>query len=154
MNSSLSSSGVTTRSCFLRRCRSRSRRAVAPNLLSRRGFSTATARAAARTSRTSHGQLTVGFYVVESSGGAEDLHRQARERNATFGSYEPRVLHVQAILPVLRDRMRVHREHHVLGELGLDALADLRELDHRHPDRVARDVAEVVAAIAEARRDR
>ena len=32
-------------------------------------------------------------------------------------------------------------------ELGLDAFADLRELDHRHPDRVARDVAEVVAAV-------
>ena len=38
-------------------------------------------------------------------------------------------------------------------ELGLDALADLRELDHRHPDRVAGDVAEVVAAVGEARRD-
>ena len=39
-------------------------------------------------------------------------------------------------------------------ELGLDALADLRELDHRHPDRVAGDVAEVVAALREALRDR
>ena len=39
-------------------------------------------------------------------------------------------------------------------ELGLDALADLRELDHRHPDRVAGDVAEVEAAVEEALGDR
>ena len=61
MNSSLSSSGVTTRSCFLRFCRSRSLRAALPKRRSRRGLSTATASAAARTSNTSHGQLTVGF---------------------------------------------------------------------------------------------
>ena len=36
---------------------------------------------------------------------------------------------------------------------GLVALADLRELDHRHPDRVARDVAEPEAAVEEALRD-
>ena len=63
MNSSFSSSGATTRSCFLRFWRSRSRRAAAPKRASRRGFSTATARAAARTSNRSHGQLTVGFYA-------------------------------------------------------------------------------------------
>jgi hypothetical protein len=49
--------------------------------------------------------------------------------------------------------VRVHREHHPRRELGLDALADLRELDHRHPDRVPGDVAEVVAAVGEALRD-
>ena len=48
----------------------------------------------------------------------------------------------------------MHREDHVLAQLGLDALADLRMLDHRHPDRVARHVAEVVAAPREAGRDR
>ena len=84
----------------------------------------------------------------------DDLHRQVRERDAAVGGDEPRVLHVEAVLAVRGDRVRVHREDHVLRELGLDALADLRELDHRHPDRVAGDVAEVVAAIVEALRDR
>ena len=48
----------------------------------------------------------------------------------------------------------MHREDHVRGELGLDALAYLRVLDHRHPDRVAGHVAEVIAALREAGRDR
>ena len=38
-------------------------------------------------------------------------------------------------------------------QLRLVALADLRELDHRHPDRVAGDVAELEAAVDEALRD-
>ena len=59
MNSSFSSSGVMTLNCFFRRCRSRSRRAAEPKRRSRRGLSTAIARSAARTSNTSHGQLTV-----------------------------------------------------------------------------------------------
>ena len=50
--------------------------------------------------------------------------------------------------------MRVHREDHVLAQHGLVALADLRELDHRHPDRVAGDVAELEAAVEEALGDR
>jgi hypothetical protein len=49
--------------------------------------------------------------------------------------------------------VRVHGEDHVLRQLGLDSLADLRELDHRHPDRVAGDVAELVAAVDEPLRD-
>ncbi len=55
--------------------------------------------------------------------------------------------------PRVGDRVRVHREDHVLAELEVDALADLRVLDHRHADRVARHVAEVVAALGEALRD-
>src|SRR5437899_12051293 len=56
-------------------------------------------------------------------------------------------------MAVGRDRVRMHREDHVCGELGLDSLADLGELDHRHPDRVAGDVAELVSALGEALRD-
>ena len=40
------------------------------------------------------------------------------------------------------------------AQLRLDALADLRELDHRHPDRVAGHVAERVPALDEPLRDR
>src|SRR5262249_44681977 len=39
---------------------------------------------------------------------------------------------------------------HILLQLGLDRLADLRMLDHRHADRVTRYVAEVVATVGEA----
>src|SRR2546430_2083202 len=67
---------------------------------------------------------------------------------------EPRYLHVKAVAAVLGDHVRVHREDHVLAQLGLDALADLRELDHRHPDRVARDVAQVITAVDEPLQDR
>src|SRR5919206_345847 len=60
-----------------------------------------------------------------------DPHRQTRERLAPRRSHEPRVLHVQARAPVGADRVRVHREDHVLAQLGLPALADLGVLDHR-----------------------
>ena len=83
-----------------------------------------------------------------------DPHLQPGERNAAILGHEPRVLHIEAFSAIGRDRVRVHREDHVRGELGLDALADLRVLDHRHPDRVAGHVAEVVAALGEAGRDR
>src|SRR5580765_2714571 len=49
--------------------------------------------------------------------------------------------------------MRVHREDHVLAQLRLVALADLRPFDHRHPDRVAGHVPEGEAAVEEALRD-
>jgi xanthine dehydrogenase accessory factor len=77
------------------------------------------------------------------------LHRQIGERLPPAVSDQPRVLHVETVVAVFRDHVRVHREDHVRAELGLDPLADLRMLDHRHPDRVARDVAEVVAAVGE-----
>src|SRR6266498_1049945 len=82
-----------------------------------------------------------------------DLRLEACERLSPGSRDEPGVLHVEALAPVGRDRVRVHREDHVLGELGLDALADLRELDHRHPDRVAGDVAKAIAAFGESLRD-
>src|SRR3954452_4420841 len=81
-----------------------------------------------------------------------NLELEARERLSPARRDEPRVLHVEALVPVGGDRVRMHREDHVLGELGLDALADLRELDHRHPDRVPGHVAEVVAAVGESLR--
>ena len=43
-----------------------------------------------------------------------DLQRQVGERHAAVGRDEPGVLHVEAGLAVLRDRVRVHREDHVL----------------------------------------
>ena len=83
----------------------------------------------------------------------EDLHRQVGERDAAVVGDEPRVLHVEARLAVRRDRVRVHRQHHARLQLRLVVLADLRELDHRHPDRVAGDVAEMEASVEEALRD-
>src|SRR5690349_17175338 len=53
-----------------------------------------------------------------------DLHRQICERRAAVVADEPRVLHVEARLSVLRDRMRVHRQDHPGLQLGLDAFAD------------------------------
>src|ERR671938_1921581 len=96
--------------------------------------------------RTKITQLKRGLVRVDS-------HRQAGERLAPRRGDEPRVLHVDARAAVRPDRVRVHREDHVLAQLGLDALADLRVLDHRHADRVAGDVAEVVATRPEAARD-
>src|SRR5262249_21692887 len=105
-----------------------------------------------------HGQrIWVGATVRSISAllaAIEDPHRETRERLAAVCGYEPRVLHVEAVAAVLRNRVRMHREDHVLAQLGLDPFADLRMLDHRHPDRVARDVPEVVAALAEAFRHR
>ena len=83
----------------------------------------------------------------------EDLHRQVRERHAALRRHEPRVLHVEARLAVLRDCVRVHGEDHVRLQLRLVALADLRPFDHRHADRVPGDVAELEAAVDEALRD-
>src|SRR6266566_8353520 len=48
----------------------------------------------------------------------------------------------------------MHRENHARLQLGLVVLADLRKLDHRHPDRMPGDVAEVETALEEALRDR
>ena len=84
----------------------------------------------------------------------KDAHRQARQRLAPVGADEPRVLHVEAGLPVRGDRVGMHREHHPAAQHGLEALADPRVLDHRHPDRVAGHVAEVIAALGEPLRDR
>src|SRR5919204_1174269 len=102
-----------------------------------------------------HFPRSIQEYECEAAAGSSsvDAHRQAGERLAARGADEPRVLHVEARAAVGADRVRVHREDHVLTELGLDAVADLWVLDHRHPDRVAGDVAEVVAARAEAARD-
>src|SRR5437868_6232397 len=83
----------------------------------------------------------------------EDPHREARQWLPAAGRNEPRVLHVEAVATVLCDRVRMHREHHVLAQLRLDPFADLRMLDHRHADRVARHVPEVVAALAKPVRD-
>ena len=90
--------------------------------------------------------------VIDSAWAAEDMRLAAGE--LTVSEPAPRVLHVEARLAVRRDRVRVHREDHVRLELLLDSGADLRVLDHRHPDRVPGHVAEVVAAVAEALRDR
>src|SRR5262245_61961057 len=98
----------------------------------------------ARTARS----ISASFAAIE------DPHRQTRERLAAVCGHEPGVLHVEAVAAVLRDRVRMHREDHVLAQLGLDPFTDLRMLDHRHADRVPRYVAEVVAAPAEAFRHR
>ena len=47
----------------------------------------------------------------------------------------------------------MHREHHPRAKHRLQPLSYPRVLDHRHPDRVAGDVAKVVAALGEALRD-
>src|SRR5439155_24750052 len=67
---------------------------------------------------------TSGSYLL-----GVDLHRQAGERLAPLGGDEPRVLHVEALAPVGRDRVRVHREDHGPGEPGLGDFADSRALD-------------------------
>ena len=46
--------------------------------------------------------------------------------------------------------MRVHGKDHLLPQFRLDPLPDLRVLDHRHPDRMSRHVAEAIAAVGEA----
>src|SRR5205823_2934602 len=48
----------------------------------------------------------------------------------------------------------MHREDHVLAQLGVDTLADLWMLDHGHADRMSGHVSEVIAAVGEALRDR
>src|SRR5439155_24431121 len=60
-----------------------------------------------------------------------DPHRQTCERLAFARGDEPCVLHIETVHTVVRDDVRMHREDHVLSELGLDSLADLRMLDHR-----------------------
>src|SRR5206468_12377277 len=91
--------------------------------------------------------------VSGASGTGPDLHLEVGERDTAVLGHEPGVLHVEALHPVRSDRVRMHREDQVRRELGLDALADPRVLDHRHPDRVARHVAEVIATLGEPGRD-
>ena len=142
---------VTTRKDFFRRARSRSRRASAPNRFPRRGNSTATTSAAARTSTTSHGQLTrqiLASYARKTCIGRVESGTPPSGVTSHVSCMYRQSSPFAAIACGCIENTMFSRE------LGLDALADLRELDHRHPDRVAGDVAEVVAALDESGRDR
>src|SRR5262249_15128431 len=145
----------TTRQLAFRRARSRSRRPVRPNLRTSRGHSAAMSTTTAQARSPTNTQLTVVILTVGSSPlrervrrgtrelrTVEDSQLQGRKLLALAGADPPGLLHVEA-RAVAGDHMRVHREDHVFTQLGLVALADPRVLDHRHPDRVPRDVAEL-----------